>query len=106
VGKDNPVSPLIVVMGMIVIAAFGLAAILFVDQGPESNERLGLFFALIGTATAALVGALRADQTKSQTNGSLDARIQEAVYQANAVRRKSDVTPPEAESNDESPVKP
>jgi len=102
---DQKVSPLIVVMGMIVIAAFGLAAILFVDQGPESNERLGLFFALIGTATAALVGALRADQTKQQTNGSLDQRIQDAVFQANAVRRKSDVIPPEAD-NAESPVKP
>jgi len=102
---NQKASPLIIVMGMIVIAAFALAAILFVDPGPEANERLGLFFALIGTAVAALVGALRADQTKQQTNGSLDARIQDAVYRANAVRRESDITPPEA-ANPESPVKP
>ncbi len=72
-------STLAIVGGMIVFGLFGLAAVLLVQTGPESTQRLGLFFGLAGTAVAALVAALRSDQSQKQTNGSLEDRIKAGV---------------------------
>jgi hypothetical protein len=89
-GHNAPLSRLTIVGGVLGITFIGLAAVLFVSPGGEATQRLGLLFALLGTAMAALVGALRSDQAASGLNGGLDARIQAAVFQAQAVRRATD----------------
>ena len=65
-------------------------AVLLVQSGPESTQRLGLFFGVVGTVVAALIGMLRADQGATQTNGKLDARIEAGVHRAMAARRAGD----------------
>lgn len=81
-------SVLAAVGGLIALTAFALGAVLMIAPGPESTQRLALFFGLVGTGAAALVALLRADQAQSQTNGALDDRIEAAVYRAQAVRRR------------------
>lgn len=90
-GHNAPVSRLAVIVGIIAIAMLGLAAVLFVGEGSESAQRLALVFGVIGSAMAALVSALRADQAASSLNGGMDDRIRRAVFEAQAVRRSSDV---------------
>lgn len=77
-----------IIGGLTVALCLALAAVLLVAPGDESMTRLGLFFGVLGTVTAALIGMLRADQGAKQTNGSLDGRIESAVYRAQAVRRR------------------
>lgn len=81
-------SPVVIVGGLLVIVAFALAAILLVAPGPEATQRLGLFFAIVGTTVASLVAALKSSQAASNTNGSLDNRIEAAVFRAQNVRRR------------------
>jgi hypothetical protein len=87
---NTPVSRLAIVGALVVLVLFGLAAILFVADGTAATERLGLFFALIGTVVAGLLASLRADQAANQTNGSLDGRVKDAVSAALAERRSTD----------------
>ena len=76
------------------LVSFGLmalAAVLFVsDEHGDEMQRLALFFGLISLVVPALLAMLRADQSASNTNGKLDARIQAAVHRANAARRAGD----------------
>lgn len=81
-------SNLAIAGGLTAAMCLALAAIILVQPGSESTQRLALFFGVVGSVTAALIGMLRADQARSNTNGSLDARIESAVYRAQRVRRK------------------
>ncbi len=82
-----------IIAALLAFGALALAGVLLVSPGDEATQRLGLLFGVIGTAVAALVALLRADQAAKNTNGSLDARIESAVFRANATRRKSDIVP-------------
>jgi hypothetical protein len=84
------VSPLAIYGLLGVLVAFALAGVLLVQPGPESTQRLGLFFGVVGTAVAAVVAVLRSDQAATNTNGKLDARIQAAVHRANDARRRGE----------------
>lgn len=81
-------SATVVVGALVAFVMFGLAAVLLVSPGPESTTRLGLVFGLIGTIVPVLLVLLRADQSAKQTNGTLDDRIEAAVYRAQNVRRR------------------
>lgn len=75
------------------LAVFGslaLMAIILVEPGDESMPRLALFFGVIATVIPALLGMLRADQSATNTNGKLDARIHDAVVKAQGTRRSTD----------------
>ena len=83
-------TPLALYGTLAVLVAFALMGVLLVAPGSEATYRLGLLFGVIGTAVAALVAMIRADQSASQTNGKLDARIQHSVHEALAARRRGD----------------
>lgn len=85
---------LVPVVGLIVLSFLALGAVLFVSPGPESQQRLALFFGLVGTGVAALVALIRSDQAASRLNGGLDERITSAVFRAQSVRRSTDVELP------------
>lgn len=78
------------------LVAFALAGVLLIQPGPESTQRLGLFFGVVGTAVAAVVALIKSDQAAHNTNGSLDERIEQALLRAQNTRRKSDITPDSA----------
>lgn len=80
-------SKVAIVGGLTVAMCLSLAAILLLGDTDHDTERLGLFFGVVGTVVAALIGMMRADQGAKQTNGSLDARIEAGVYRAMAQRR-------------------
>lgn len=77
------------VVAMVVVAILALAAVTLVDNN-LALERLGMFFGIATAIVTALIGALKADQAARQTNGSLDARLHDAIVKANATRRQSD----------------
>lgn len=79
-----------IIAGAIAISCLALAGVLLIAPGPESTQRLGLYFGVIGTIVATLVALLKADQAQQNTNGRLDARIQAAVHRANNARRRGD----------------
>lgn len=87
-------SPLAVYGTLVVLVLFALGGTILIQPGPESTQRLGLFFGVVGTAVAAIVTMIRSDQSAKQTNGSLDDRIRLAVYQAMDTRRKGDSPAP------------
>lgn len=93
--RDTPT----LIAGAVAIAAFATAAVLFTSPGPESLQRLGLLFALLGVMAPAILGALKAGEAAVNTNGKLDARIEAAVHRANAARRNGDepMTPQEVD---------
>lgn len=75
------------------IVAFGILAllgVLLVSTGPESIQRLGLLFGVLGTGLAAIVSLLKSGQAADNTNGKLDARIEAGVHRAMAARRRGD----------------
>lgn len=80
----------VLVAGITVLTLFGLAAVLFIQPGPESTQRLALFFGALGTGLAAFVAMLKAGQAAGNTNGKLDARIEAAVHRAQNARRRGD----------------
>jgi hypothetical protein len=84
---DPKFSKVAIAGGLTVAMCLALAAILLLGDTDHEMERLGLFFGVLGTVVAALIGMMRADQGAKQTNGSLDARIESAVYRAQNVRR-------------------
>lgn len=96
---NRDTSTVMAVAGVLVLALFGTAGVLFITPGPESLQRLGLLFALLGTGLAAFVGMLKAAEAAVNTNGKLDARIEAGVHRANAARRRGDEpwTPDEVE---------
>ena len=81
-------STLAIIGGLTVAMLLALAAILFVAPGSEATQRLALFFGILAIVVPALIGMLRADQGQRQTNGSLDNRMESAVFRAQAVRRR------------------
>lgn len=83
-------TPLALYGTLVVLVAFALMGVLLVQSGSEATYRLGLLFGVIGTAVAAVVAMIRADQGAKQTNGSLDERIRLGVYAAMDARRKGD----------------
>jgi hypothetical protein len=86
--KDQ--APSVIAAAVLVLVLFALAGVLLVPPGPESTQRLGLLFGVIGTAVAAFVAMLKSAQAAANTNGKLDARIEAAVHRANAARRRGD----------------
>jgi hypothetical protein len=89
---------------LVALVAFAAGVILFLQPSGESGQRLGLFFGLVGVASTALVGALRADVAASGMNGGLDDRIRAAVAAANGDRRLHDPTVPTASTADPVPA--
>lgn len=88
--EDAKFSKVAIAGGLTVAMCLSLAAILLLADTDHDAERLGLFFGVVGTVVAALIGMMRADQGAKQTNGSLDARIEAGVHRAMA-RRRSDI---------------
>lgn len=88
-GREARVSNKVIVAAMVAMAAIGLGGILWVSN-EQGLERLGLLFALLGTCLASLTAALRSDQAAGRLNGTLDARIHDAVLKANQTRRAGD----------------
>lgn len=91
---------LAIVTSLTVILAFLTAAVLFAS-GDTALQRLGILAATIGAIVPGLLGALRADQAATQTNGGLDKRIADAVQAALFVRRHTDaavVSTPQADT--------
>ena len=79
---------------LVVCVGFGLGAILLLQPGPESTQRLGLFFGLVGTAAAALVSAIRSDRAANAvTNGELRETVRRGVTAASGERRYHDPDP-------------
>lgn len=76
----------VIVIAMVALGALALGAIIAVTD----NDRLGLFFAMLGAIIASLGATLKADQAAGRLNGSLDRRIHDAVLAANRTRRESD----------------
>lgn len=97
----NRVTPLAAWGALVALAFFALAGVLFIQPGPESQYRLGLLFGVIGVGVTGIVAMLRADQSATNTNGKLDARIQAAVHRANAARRRGDAPLSPEEVNDQ-----
>lgn len=91
-----------IIGALVSLSAFALAAVLFIAESNAATERLGLFFALMGTIVAALIGALRADAAAVSTNpsstiatalnGAFDQRVRNAVR---AVTAEAAPTAPE-----------
>ena len=79
------------ILAVICLALAGLILI-----APGANDRVALFFGILGIALPALLGQLKADQAAGNTNGSLDARIEAGVHRAMSARRRGD-TPATAE---------
>jgi len=85
----NGYSRLAIIGGLISIAAFATAGVMFVTSGDESIQRLGLLFALFGAIVTGLISALRSDQSASNTDktsgiataldGALELRVRNAV---------------------------
>ncbi len=82
-------SRLAIIGALVSLAAFALAAVLWVGETNTATERLGLLFALFGTAVAGLLAALRADAAATSTsasspiatalNGNFDTRVRNAI---------------------------
>lgn len=87
------VSPLAAYGLLAALVAFALAGVLLIQPGPESNQRLALFFGIVGVAVTAVVGLIKSDQSATQTNGTLDKRIEDALLRAQSNRRASDIVP-------------
>lgn len=92
----RPTSSLTITAALVSIVAIVAAAVLFAS-GDDSLERLAVLVGVVGLVLPSLTGALRSDQAATsshraaeQTNGSLDARIAEAVAAALQARRRSD----------------
>jgi hypothetical protein len=91
VTTSNPV----VIGAIVAVALLATAAALFI-AGDTSLQRLGLLFALLGTATTGLLASLRSDHAAQQTsvtsdiatalNGDFEARVAAAVADALAAR--------------------
>lgn len=88
--ESAPVSRLAVIVALIVAMLIALGGVLYIAPGPESTQRLGALFGILGIGVAAIVGLLKADQAATQTNGKLDARIQAGVHRAMNARRRGD----------------
>lgn len=88
--KSNATSLVVIAAGLIMFACLALAGVLMIQPGPESTQRLGLFFGVVGTSVAAFVGLLKAGEAATNTNGSLDQRIEDGVHRALAGRRTTD----------------
>lgn len=84
-GNNVPYVAAIVVLGL-----FAVAGVLFVSPGPESLQRLGLLFGLLGTSVAAMAAAIKAAEAAHNTNGKLDRRLEAAMHRAMAARRAGD----------------
>jgi hypothetical protein len=89
----------VIVAGIVAIAAFGTAAVLFVN-GDTALQRLGILFALFGLVVPTLVSSLRSDHAAQQTsttsdiasalNGDFDLRVAGALDRVMANRSRSD----------------
>jgi hypothetical protein len=97
------VSVVAIVGGLTAFGLMALAAVLFIQPGSEAEQRLALFFGLLSIVVTSLVGMLKADQSAKQTNGSLDARIHDAVLAAMSSRRASDIVPDDARKDERVP---
>jgi hypothetical protein len=81
-------SGIVIIGALVAIVAFALAAILFVGDNDAAQQRLGLFFGLVGTVTVSLIGLARADAAAKSTdavsgiaqalNGGFEARVRHA----------------------------
>lgn len=97
--REPGVSPVVIVGGLVAIAALATAAILFVN-GDASVERLGLLFAMFGLMVPNLIAALRADHAATQTaassniatalNGEFEQRVAYAVDRVPTARSHND----------------
>jgi hypothetical protein len=90
VNPSPVVSRISILIALCAFGFFALAGVVVVQPGPESTQRLGLLFGVIGAGIASLGALLKAEQAAGQTNGTLDARIQSAVHRANDARRRGD----------------
>lgn len=85
-GKDTTVAIVVIA----VLCLFATAAVIFVAEGSESVQRLGLLFGLLGTGLASLAAYLKSHQAEMNTNGRLTRRVKEAVAEALAELRSDD----------------
>jgi hypothetical protein len=96
------ISNVAIVGALVAIVLMATAAVMF-TTGDQALERLGILVAVIASVVPGLISSLRSDQAASQTNGTLDQRISDAVQAALKVRRHSDeaviTTPTPAETD-------
>ena len=94
--KRPPSSTTATLTALVAIVLIVAAAVLFAS-GEQALERLAVLVGVVGLILPSVTALLRSDQAASsahqaaeQTNGSLDARIAEAVAAALQARRRSD----------------
>jgi hypothetical protein len=96
------IAALVCIVGMVTAAVL-------LATGDTSLDRLAVLVAVVASIVPGLIGLLRADQAAAQTNGSLDARIGDAVQEALKIRRHTDravVTSPTPDEGAIPPVEP
>lgn len=84
------INSIVAIVGVIALCLFATAAVLFVGESNSSLQRLGLLFALFGTALTGLLAYIKAAEAAQNTNGKLDMRIEAAVHRAQNARRRGD----------------
>ena len=108
----TPTSTPVIVGGLVALGALATAAILF-TQGDASLQRLALLFGMFGVVVSGLIAALRADHAATQTSatsniaaaldGDFELRVQAAVKEAMAERRRAIAPPATPASEDPIP---
>lgn len=96
-------STLAIVGALVAFGCLAVAGVLLLAPGPDSQTRLAAIVGIAGVAIPGLLALLRSDQTASNTNGSLDQRIEDGVHRALAGRRATDV-PPARSTREVAPV--
>lgn len=100
----NGYSRLALIGTIVAFGAFATAAVLFVQTGNDSLQRLALLFGLFGVTVPSVIGVLKADRAETQTgvasniaqalNGDFDRRVQDAVQRGNAASERGAPIPP------------
>ena len=103
--NGNGPSPLVLAT-MVAFGLLALAGVVLVSAGPESTQRLGLLFGILGVGITALAALVKAGQAAQNTNGKLDDRIEAGVHRALAARRRGDEprTPAEIDASPHHPA--
>lgn len=88
VPRHSPAAPSagVILGGLVALIGFATAAVLLASDSDASTGRVALLFGLFGVVVPVLLASLKSDQAATQTNGTLDARIHDAVLVALANR--------------------
>jgi hypothetical protein len=93
------IAALVCIVGMVTVAVL-------LATGDQALDRLAVLVAVVASIVPGLIGLLRSDQAASQTNGSLDTRISDAVQESLKIRRHTDRAVVTAPAPDEAAIPP